>query len=1097
MSRNRLKKYAVMMLVFMLAAGMLPAGGSRAAGAAIVDQQSPGSPGGVWINADSGLTRYQTFTPAVTGSLSAVELSLDASGSGDIIVYLYRESDRSAPLATARTGMSSGWVTFDFSGASPYLTKNTMYRLAVTTEYGGYNGVMWSIAGGDPYPRGASNSYGYDFGFRTYMVADESTSADYSEIEVGDARLLADGASQTSVTVRLKDAQGDARTSGGEAVVISSTRGTIGETTDNLDGTYTATLTADTTLGTAIVSAGVDGSPLTSTASVQFVEGDVSPSRSAVTAGGTSIRADGSSTLSIFATLKDDYDHPLAGREVTLEADGGESDIEAVNGTTDASGTAEFKVSNLAMEEVTYSAKDAESGLTLDGTVKISFLYDQPPSIRIRVTPEAPTYNEVFVWPGASAYGEYNEIADMKWAKGSHPLSYFPSGGRTLGEGFWVGENGIYTVYAVDTAGNASVKEVDIQNILRKSSDAALSAWTITGNGAAIPFDFEAGKTDYTVQVATSVDSLKMALTASSAYADITLNGSAIDSDAESGEFPLTPGDNTFEIVVEAQDGTVRTYTLNVVREQPMSGDAALSAWTITGNGAAIPFDFEAGKTDYAVQVATSVDSLKMVLSASNAYAGIAVNGSPIGSGFESAALPLAVGNNTFEIAVKAQDGTVRTYTLNVVRAEPTTIPVDNGGTGSVNPDMPVDLIVNETVFPWMAFLKKEADGKKSIEARLDLDRVTQVISRSGPGSAAFAFVVKEEADRYTLRLSADAAVRLAERTADVTFQTSLGRYKLPFAEAMRDESRWADEPASELLVVLERSAITADMKKEADAGGFRLVGEPVDFGLYVKHRGATFKMDSSNRFITGLLNVPADAADVSTAMRWDGGRFRPVPTAFTAQNGQGTAVFRSLTHGTFILAAQTFSLTDLEGHWAKSEIRDMTGRMIVNGFEGGRFMPRSVVTRAELAVMLAKALGLPKVEEASVFRDVKAGSWYKEEVSAVHAYGLMDGIGEDAFGPDRQVSREEAIVTMIRALRLALGAEKLDSLRKQAEMGTFADSSFISSRAVEEVRTAVGIGLVKGEGGKLNPQQPLSRAVTAVLLYRMLLLSGMLGGDS
>jgi|GEM_PF-3694239 len=1099
MNRNRLKRYATIMLVFMLAAGMLPAGSSRAAGAAVLDQQSTSISGGVWANADTGLTRYQTFTPAITGNLSSVELYLDGSGSGDIIVHLYQESNRSEPIATARTGMisSSGWVAFDFSGTSPYLTKNTKYRLAVTTEYGSYNGVMWSIAGGDPYPRGESNSNGYDFSFRTYMVQDDSTSAVNSEIAADDSQLVADGESQTSVTVRLKDAQGNARTSGGEAVAMSSTRGTIGAVTDNHDGTYTATLTADTTLGTAIVSASVNGSPLTSTAAVQFIAGDVSLSRSAVTASGTSVRADGTSALSVFVTLKDAYDHALGGREVTLQADSGESVIEPESGTTDAGGTAEFKVSDIAMEEVTYSAVDTDSGQTLDGTVKISFLYDQPPSIGIRMTPESNTFNDVFVWPGARAYGEYNRIVDMKWAKGSHPLSYFLSGGTRLGEGFWVSENGIYTVYAIDKAGNASVKQVDIQNIMKKSSDAALSGWTITGNGGAVPFDFESGKTDYTVQAATSVSSLKMVLTASNAHAEITVNGKALDSGIESAELPLTVGENTFEVVVKAEDGTVRTYTLKVTRAEPMSSDAGLSGWTITGNGGAVPFDFESGKTDYTAQAAASVSSLKMVLTASNAHAEITVNGKTLDSGIESAELPLAVGNNTFKVAVKAQDGTVRTYTLNVVRAEPRTGSVDNGGTNTVNADMPIDLYVNETVFPWMAFLKKEADGKNSVEARLDLDRVKQVITRTGAGNTALFFVIKAEADRYTLRLSAGAAVHLAERAEDVTFRTPLGQYKLPLAEALRDPSRWADDPASELLVVMERQTITAEMKEAADAGEFRLVGEPVAFRMFVKRQGATLEPDFSKHYVAGRLNVPADAAHVSTAMIWDGKDFRPVPTEFAAQNGKGTAVIHSLTDGTFLLADKAFSLTDLEGHWAKAEIRDMAGRMIVTGFDGVRFVPQSVVTRAELAVMLAKALGLPKTEEASIFKDVKEDSWYEEAVSAVHAYGLMDGIKEDAFGPDRQVSREEAIVTIVRAMRLVKGTEKLDSSGNQGELGKFADSGLISVEAVDEVRAAIGIGLVKGDRGKLNPQQPLSRAVTAVLLYRMLLLTGMINGDS
>ncbi|WP_036694161.1 Ig-like domain-containing protein, partial [Paenibacillus tyrfis] len=73
--------------------------------------------------------------------------------------------------------------------------------------------------------------------------------------------------------VKLKDAQGNALTSGGAAVAITSTLGTVSAVTDKQDGTYTATLTAPTTVGTATISATVGGSAIASTASVQFVPG--------------------------------------------------------------------------------------------------------------------------------------------------------------------------------------------------------------------------------------------------------------------------------------------------------------------------------------------------------------------------------------------------------------------------------------------------------------------------------------------------------------------------------------------------------------------------------------------------------------------------------------------------------------------------------------------------------------------------------------------------------------------------------------------------------------------------------------------------------
>ncbi len=61
---------------------------------------------------------------------------------------------------------------------------------------------------------------------------------------------------------------------------------------------------------------------------------------------------------------------------------------------------------------------------------------------------------------------DQNAIISKKWAKGEQPESYFETAGTDIaGESFIVGENGTYTVYAKDAAGNVSIKTISISNI--------------------------------------------------------------------------------------------------------------------------------------------------------------------------------------------------------------------------------------------------------------------------------------------------------------------------------------------------------------------------------------------------------------------------------------------------------------------------------------------------------------------------------------------------------------------------------------------------------------------------------------------------------
>lgn len=91
-----------------------------------------------------------------------------------------------------------------------------------------------------------------------------------SEISANPVSIDADGSSTSTITVQLRDAFGNALTTGGAAVTLSTTLGNLGPVTDNGNGTYTATLTSSTTVGTATISGTVNGSAISDTASVNF-----------------------------------------------------------------------------------------------------------------------------------------------------------------------------------------------------------------------------------------------------------------------------------------------------------------------------------------------------------------------------------------------------------------------------------------------------------------------------------------------------------------------------------------------------------------------------------------------------------------------------------------------------------------------------------------------------------------------------------------------------------------------------------------------------------------------------------------------------------
>lgn len=107
----------------------------------------------------------------------------------------------------------------------------------------------------------------------SFQVSPGTADADHSLITATPDVILNDGSSQATITVQLQDAYGNNLTQGGHAVLLSSTKGTLGNVTDNDDGTYSASLTSTTgTLDIARITGTLDGNPIADHAQVVFAD---------------------------------------------------------------------------------------------------------------------------------------------------------------------------------------------------------------------------------------------------------------------------------------------------------------------------------------------------------------------------------------------------------------------------------------------------------------------------------------------------------------------------------------------------------------------------------------------------------------------------------------------------------------------------------------------------------------------------------------------------------------------------------------------------------------------------------------------------------
>ncbi|OOL16832.1 hypothetical protein BRY73_11715 [Ochrobactrum sp. P6BS-III] len=213
-----------------------------------------------------------------------------------------------------------------------------------------------------------------------------------------------------------------------------------------------------------------------------------------------------------------------------------------------------------------------------------------------------------------------------------------------------------------DGIGNIASNVLNVP--IMQSADANLQN-LIPSAGTLAPA-FDPNTTSYTLNVANDVETFTFTPTLSDTRGAVVINGATIPNGTATPAINLAVGSNTVTTTVTAQNGTTtKTYTVNIIRAQ--SGNADLVG--LAPSAGTLDPAFSPSTATYSLTVPTDTSSLQLTPTSADATATIAVNGATVLSGSASAALSLGTGTTTLTVVVTAQNGTTRSYTVNVTRA--------------------------------------------------------------------------------------------------------------------------------------------------------------------------------------------------------------------------------------------------------------------------------------------------------------------------------------------------------------------------------------------------------------------------------------------
>ncbi|WP_155593987.1 S-layer homology domain-containing protein [Lysinibacillus cavernae] len=171
-------------------------------------------------------------------------------------------------------------------------------------------------------------------------------------------------------------------------------------------------------------------------------------------------------------------------------------------------------------------------------------------------------------------------------------------------------------------------------------------------------------------------------------------------------------------------------------------------------------------------------------------------------------------------------------------------------------------------------------------------------------------------------------------------------------------------------------------------------------------------------------------------------------------------------------------SFKDLVDDTLTTEIDYLVEQGIVKGYSNNLFMPNETITKAQVAVLLTRALGLNTINVQNPnYQDVSTANKYYKEISAVQNKGIFDTTHK--FNPDAPFTRGEMAIVLQRAFQL-----------KGSDPYYFSDVTE-QTPGYKEILTLAHNHLIRGyEDGSFKPHEPVTRAHFSAFLARAMTLS-------
>lgn len=99
--------------------------------------------------------------------------------------------------------------------------------------------------------------------------------------------------------------------------------------------------------------------------------------------------------------------------------------------------------------------------------------------------------------------------------------------------------------------------------------------------------------------------------------------------------------------------------------------------------------------------------------------------------------------------------------------------------------------------------------------------------------------------------------------------------------------------------------------------------------------------------------------------------------------------------------------------------VKYLIDKKFLTGYTDGTFKPANPITRAEIAVAVAKATNrtaeLESMSKKNIFSDLSGYDWARGHINALADAGMIKGVSSTTYAPARNISYAELITILVR----------------------------------------------------------------------------------